>query len=115
MKPFDLDAALKGAKVVTRDGRTVKIAGCNPDAIPSSQVVYWCSDGIARSCTIHGTNSEQQSLFMAPTERKEWVVRCDEYGGKVCFHGPFNMKHLAETCVNHLAGDATIHEITIIE
>ncbi len=32
MSNFNLEEALKGAKVVTRDGRDVKIAGYNPNA-----------------------------------------------------------------------------------
>jgi len=47
MKPFNLEAALAGAPVVTRDGRPVKIAGYNPDAHASGTLTGWIEKSIA--------------------------------------------------------------------
>jgi hypothetical protein len=41
MKPFDLQKALAGDPVVTRDGRPVKIAAYNPDAYPFAEIIGW--------------------------------------------------------------------------
>ena len=49
MKPFDLDKALAGARVVTRDGRPVKIAGYNPEFKESARILGWI--GIDSICS----------------------------------------------------------------
>jgi hypothetical protein len=42
MKPFNLEEALAGKPVCTRDGRSVKIAGHNPDSLSEwTAVVGW--------------------------------------------------------------------------
>jgi len=120
MKPFDLKAALKGAKVVTRDGRPVKIAGYNPDAHDCNYIWGWvenvsCS-WLADGC-YHGKfdMGSRHDLFMAPTERKEWIV---VVSGGITTHvlsNTFASIEQAEKCVMLIANKATIHEITIIE
>jgi len=79
MKPFDLEKALAGEPVVTRDGRPVKIAAYNPDANDYAQLLIWL-DGDAYSCHRNGkrTKCSESSLdlFMAekPKVKKEgWV------------------------------------------
>ena len=44
LKPFNLEAALQGKPVVTRDGEPVKIAGYNPDAGKYHQLVGWIGE-----------------------------------------------------------------------
>lgn len=41
MKPFDLNLALAGDPVVTRDGRKVKIAGYNDSASSGTSLLGW--------------------------------------------------------------------------
>jgi hypothetical protein len=110
MKPFNLERALAGDPVVTRDGRPVKIAGYNEEALTGQEVIGWL-DGVAYIWGKDGTLCGTTDLFMAPTERKEWIVR-GENGNVVL--GPYKVKADAESCYLVDQG-ATIHEITIIE
>lgn len=87
MKPFDLEKALSGEPVVTRDGRPVKIAGYNPDAIKSDKLSTW----------IHGkavhfyedgmwdTRESDYDLFMVepPKVKKEgWINIYEDNPGR---------------------------------
>jgi hypothetical protein len=80
MKPFNLEKALAGEPVVTRDGRPVKIAGYNPDAEETHRVMGWIN-GCPFSWGADGYyNPSKQpcslDLFMAekPKVKKEgWV------------------------------------------
>jgi hypothetical protein len=45
MKPFNLEDALAGKPVCTRDGRPVKIAGYNPDALEHASLLGWAANG----------------------------------------------------------------------
>lgn len=79
MKPFDLEKALAGEPVVTRDGQPVKIGAYNKDVAPNCQLVGWInggcytwySNGIFDSTLYESRND----LFMATkTVKKEgWV------------------------------------------
>jgi hypothetical protein len=114
MKPFNLDECLAGKPVITRDGRTVKIAGYNEDAKESAQIVGWVK-GVNFNWYKTGkymrVDDSDADLFMAPTERKEWIVR--GVNGNVVL-GPYKVKSDAESCYLVDQG-ATIHEITIID
>ena len=122
MKPFNLQAALDGAPVVTRDGRLVKIAGYNEDAGLTKLLGWvdgafcgWYKDGIQ-----HNANS-RLDLFMAPTTRKEWIVRTpvlvdmlvngNHYSNNI--FGPYDNYETAMKTADTLKG--SIHEITITE
>lgn len=80
LKPFNLEAAKAGAKVVTRDGRLVRII-CTDYKNDNYPVVALLSDGGEESVatyTIDGINSigcqmDCFDLFMAPTNRRGWV------------------------------------------
>lgn len=78
MKPFDLEKALAGEPVVTRDGRQVKVAGVNHDAKTLYKIVGWL-DGTTAGWCIDGKNlpygEDPNDLFMATkTVKKEgWV------------------------------------------
>jgi hypothetical protein len=122
-KPFNLQAALAGAPVVTRDVRPVKIAGYNEDA---NSLLGWIGNdnyawtGGGKSFRI----DFNFDLFMAPTTRKEWIVR---YGINQTCMG----RQVMETSLHTTLDDAhkeisrrlrggrveysTIHEITITE
>lgn len=80
MKPFNKEAALKGAPVCTRGGRSVKLAGYNPDMPKDNQLLgwleidgswhdrCWCANGsYLENCTEH-----ENDLFMEPKKRVVW-------------------------------------------
>lgn len=115
MKPFNLEAALAGAKVVTRDGLEVKIAGYNEEAEQTSQLAGWLNGSITswqKNGQYWNDMRSDYDLFMAPTERKEWVVRWDTNICVTCKTRQ-SAEYMAE---NHKdIGIATIHEIIVIE
>jgi hypothetical protein len=124
MKPFDLEAALRGEPVITRDGRPVKIAGYNADAKEHSQILSWADGGTISSWVdgkYHSSGESGNDLFMAPKERKEWIVRVlREIGvNNITLHGPFNNYKTASECADRISivpgNQISIHEITIIE
>jgi len=87
MKPFDLQKALDGEPVVTRDGRMVKIAGYNKDAFELSRVAGWVIGEYGVGCwgpdgMVHGVDECNLDLFMAdpePVIKEGWV---NVYRGK---------------------------------
>ena len=80
MKPFDLQAALAGAPVVTRDGRKVVRLAHFPEVDDCIRVIFvvegsqgiWHAheNGHASSC---GSFNSNLDLFMAHTKRTVWV------------------------------------------
>jgi len=120
MRAFNLDEALAGKPVVTRDGRPVKIAGYNPKADlcivgwVENDAFSWLKDGIS------AYGKGEYCLFMAPTECKEWVVKAYHNSiavqGKkfVQLHGPFQSKKDAIKFCSTVEL-SSIHEITITE
>lgn len=75
MKPFDLEAALAGAPVVTWDGRQVKQL-TKFNTTYREHVLYGVVDGWVCSWNIDGTTiSETGALRMAPTKKTGWVSR----------------------------------------
>ncbi len=114
MKEFDLQAALDGAKVVTRDGRSVRIEGYN--AKQFEPLIGWI-DGMAAGWNMYGqyNNPEENDadLFMAVTESKQWVVIAKNKEGALVSYGPYVAKCHAESVAIVECG--TIHEITILE
>lgn len=75
MKPFNLEAALAGDPVITRDGRDVKIAGYNLDAPYRNQIVGWvgnevyCWNFIGR---YQGYETDTD-IFMKPKKQIVWI------------------------------------------
>lgn len=76
-KPFNLQEALAGNPVVTRDGRKVKIAGYNPDAKNNEMVIGWV-DNVVETWSIEGIYdsmvASNYDLFMAAETKDVWVV-----------------------------------------
>lgn len=117
MNPFNLEAALAGAKVVTRDGRDVKIAGYSKDARDGQNLAGWVDGALV--CWFHDGSyssafdrTHPYDLFMAATERKEWIVRMST-ANVVC--GPYSSIEQANEVVKKFEDPCTIHEITITE
>ena len=117
MREFNLAEALAGKPVITRDGRPVKFAGYNEEA--DEPVIGWLA-GMAEGWQGNGVyilgGNCSKDLFMAPTERKEWIVRVEYEDGSSSVHGPWPSLKKAECYKkNALGANPTIHEITIIE
>lgn len=114
MKEFDLQAALDGAKVVTRDGRAVTIAYYDKNQI--EPLIGWV-DGAAAGWNMYGQynnpHENDVDLFMSPTESKQWVVIAKNKEGALVSYGPYVAKCHAESVA--IVGCGTIHEITIFE
>lgn len=84
MKPFDLQKALAGEKVITRDGREVTQL-VKFDAV-NSESVYGVVQGVIRTWTnagkYFGGITSDTDLFMAPKETTYWVnvYRSERHG-----------------------------------
>lgn len=89
MKPFNLEAALSGAKVVTRDGREVtEIYLFKNTAIeyPLAAIIDGGVHCFSKSGSDYSNNEESgYDLFMAGTKREGWV---NIYSADIDFLGP---------------------------
>lgn len=77
--PFDLEKALAGAKVKTREGLDVKIAGYNKDIDGDGALVAWVAKGVYcwTKDGIYTENEESKlDLFLATEMREYWVCLC---------------------------------------
>lgn len=116
MKPFDLEKALAGEPVVTRDGLPVTNLHLINENVPyplvgilNDRLQTWTKDG--RFTAIYETCNDD--LLMAPKEHKEYIVRSGKYGTVSCLMGPFKTIEMANTFAQIEGG--TVHEITVIE
>jgi hypothetical protein len=116
VKEFNLKDALAGKPVITRDGRPVKIAGYfGRNGQPYRDVVGWIgtdpdSWDLDGTHFAYGCDSCKDDLFMAPSERKEWVVIYrDNFGNAI------NSMVYSTHPDFPVPGNTTIHEITIHE
>jgi len=106
MKPFNLERALAGDPVCTRNGMKVKIGGHYSESHPRHRVIGWLDDG--RCCswcddgtywTYARTGAHQYDLFMAPIKRKMtgWVnVYPFVKGSSGCYWYGYNNKESAD-------------------
>ena len=109
MKEFNLKDALAGKPVITRDGRPVEILWYSEDrnllvGLVGGSAYLWTGGGKSTLYTAH-------DLFMAQTERKEWVLRVSD----TCVLGPYKTVGEAYDAIIRVGMPATIHEITIHE
>lgn len=76
MKPFDLEAAMRGDPVVTRNGRSYKFGAYNSDANTNQRLIGWV-DRVCVSYPESGVYIEgdetQLDLFMAPKKQRRWI------------------------------------------
>jgi hypothetical protein len=114
VKEFNLKDALAGNPVITRDGRPVKIAGYNEEL---NSLAGWVGSLVYNWTGGGKSHSESNDLFMAPNERKEWVVRVERNNGNKFISGPFITEDEYKLFIEHLSPGCTytIHEITIHE
>ena len=77
MKPFNLEKALAGAPVITREGRKVVRIFYAEEACENSQVICVFETGAVFPYYKDGTytnSSSAHELVMAPTKKEGWVV-----------------------------------------
>ncbi len=80
VRPFDLQAALDGAPVITRGGNRVRIIAHVPEGAANSRVIFLRDEpnSIVLACREDGLilgedRPVDMDLFMAPTKRTVWV------------------------------------------
>ena len=77
MKPFNLEAAFRGALITDREGNPVELIAYVEKAIVDSRVVVLHSDGNVFSTSVAGrywgTDDSPKDLFMAPVKHTVWV------------------------------------------
>lgn len=86
MKPFDLEAAKAGARVITRNGRTGRVVAYVPEAIPRARVLVMVDgDDYAMAYAEDGSFLEgrlsERDLFMPTTTRTVWLWQSHSDGG----------------------------------
>lgn len=99
MKPFNLERAIAGDPVCTRDGRDVVWGAYNPAAEPDMQIVAW----VGKCPICYYANGEYETggknstdLFMRPVKKKVWLVRIPVTNQESCLWKSFDNKYAAE-------------------
>lgn len=107
LKPFNLESALQGKPVVTRDGRKVKIGAYNPDALTYRKIVGWIGED---SCSwadngdYYPKEEHRSDLFMAAETVTRWVNVYDD--GKIETGGTtYDTKEEAENNRTYIYGE----------
>ena len=82
MKPFNLERAIAGDKIVTRSGNEFKFAGYWKDAAPGVRITGWYFSGNAKGALCsryedgrcYHDEDNPGDLFMAPKLRTWWYA-----------------------------------------
>lgn len=76
-KPFDLQKAMAGEPVVTREGRPYKFGAYNPDANKGHELSGWVNGEVVANYSDNGRFyndvEDNRDLFMAAKTQKVWV------------------------------------------
>lgn len=107
MKPFDLEKALAGEPVVTRDGRKVqqfKHFHSLTDRANRTECIGAVLDGSVREWNLKGEyrsnyleDTSKYDLFMAPKQRTAWVnVYKQESGSLIAAAVPYTSEQAAK-------------------
>lgn len=94
MKPFNLEQALAGAPVITRDGTKVIRLFTVPEANPEHRLVAVFDDGRVDTLYENGKYYEAQDyhndLFMVPTKKEGYINICkDEHTEHIAVNSTF--------------------------
>lgn len=85
-KPFDLEKAMAGEPVVTRDGRPYKFGAYNPDA--GFPIVGWIETtpfSHKEDGRVNDLHKMPTDIFMAAKTQKVWVnLLLSKYSGSIC-------------------------------
>lgn len=115
LEKFNLQDALNGRPVVTRDGNPVKIAGYNTDAEEASKLCGW-SCGIVLSWTENGNyyvdEDSPDDLFHPVEEKQPRTFWVNEYSYGIGF-STFTTQEGARTIGQMSQRYITTHKITI--
>lgn len=120
LEKFNLQDALNGRPVVTRDGRFVKIAGYNPDAYNMYKLCGWTGT-VAMSWDENGNYFDDQSTsvddIFHPVEEKQprtfWVNE-HKVTSKSSRFGKFHETEEEAMVVGRMSANyITTHKITI--
>lgn len=108
MKPFNLEAALRGEPVVTRGGHKAKIIGYVPEAQPAFRLVVFVEDNNripavrTESGRVWDDEEMNGDLFMAAKKRTVWVNLYKD--GTYYFHN-------SEKAANDAVGDLSDNRV----
>jgi hypothetical protein len=117
-KPFNLEKALNGAKVVTRDGREVtqltkfEARGCwELYGVVEGDVENWDNNGEARILEAH-----EGDLFLAVEPQRIWVnVFKGKYGNLYVGFATYDSKEIAIRCMDASDPESYIKTIEITD
>ena len=104
LKPFDLEAALNGAEVVTRSGKQVsELVYLKTIEHPTYRVIASIDGGLetySEQGTYHKDISSELDLFMKPQQVTKWVnIYSTKSGYLTCGGGLFDTKEEALDCL----------------
>lgn len=118
-KPFNLQDALQGKSIITRDGRSVKIAGYNPEANHYYSLVGWVN-GETQSWSMDGKyyrgGESDDDLFMASETKDVWVVLFQSKAKDILSHAYETEEYAYDALRHHshyFEKTFGIHKITI--
>lgn len=95
LKPFDLQKALAGDKVVTRDGRaviSVRYARYPLIVVVSGETLYGCTE---TGRYYENQLSNEKDLFMAPKTKTVWVNIYMKPNGTISLGAPHSSEAMA--------------------
>lgn len=111
MKPFDLEAAKRGDKVVTKKGLPVRVLCYDADIsrdghkYPIAVIIGAGSGAYIAAVDVHGLDNGAEQLYMAPKKVKRWVATA-------CFNHELGARHFAS---RYDDGFVTVEEIEVEE
>lgn len=85
MKPFNLNDALSGKKVVTRSGLPVNNLTYNPEADPEYRLVGWVNGRVSSYFTdgkMYMLGENDLDLFIFPDTKEYWACLWEKNGLK---------------------------------
>jgi hypothetical protein len=88
MKPFDLQHAIAGDPLITRDGRNARMIALVPTCAPERRVIAIIegadrvSDYTETGCRIHEGYADSEDLFTAPKKRTVYVNLYEKRHGR---------------------------------
>lgn len=84
-KPFNLDDALSGKKVITRSGHPIKNLTYNPEADPEYRLVGWVRGKVSSYFTdgkMFKDEENELDLFISPDIKEYWACLWEKNGLK---------------------------------
>ena len=117
-KPFNLEEALNGAKVVTRDGRDVtQLTKFNTDEI---HCIYAVIDKSVKKFDIDGyehyvTKRSLPTLLMEVEPKRIWINLCRDLVTDKLYIETFTSAYLSNEAIQHIKNHPNLEYIKTIE